>query len=148
MTGNIRRGNENESMPLKSCFGWVVSDYYESSFSTTTNSFTNLRFNANFYDFDYMKNDDNIFKLEKETFFNITSEQCESNESHEFIPQFKVNLMMRNNPYEVTLPIKDNLVELLPGNYLLTTHRLKGLRTPLCKDKGLRIQYNNISRII
>ena len=117
MTGNIRQGNENESMTLKSCSGWVVSDYYESSFSTTTNSFTNLRLNANFYDFDYMKNDDNIFKLEKEIFFNITSEQCESNESHEFIPQFKVDLMMRNNRYEVKLPIKDNLVELLPDNY-------------------------------
>ena len=148
MTGNVCRGNENESITLKSCFGWVVSNYYESPFSTTTNSFTNLRLNANFYDFDYMKNDENIFKLEKETFFNFTSEQYESNESHEFISQSKDNLMMRNNRYEVKLPIKDNLVELLPDNYLLTTHRLKGLRTHLYKDKGLRIQYNNVSRII
>ena len=148
MTGNIRRGNENESMPLKSCFGWVVSDYYESSFSTTTNSFTNLRFNANFYDFDYMKNDDNIFKLEKEIFFNITSEQCESNESHEFIFQFKDDVMIRNNRYEVKLPIKDKLIELLPDNCSLARHPLKGLRTHLCKDKELMIQYNNMSRII
>ena len=42
------------------------------------------------------------------------------------------------------LPIKDNLIELLPGNYLLVTHRLKGLRTRLWKDNGLMIQYNNI----
>ena len=91
-----------------------------------------------------MKNDGNIFKLEKETFFNITSEQGESNESREFISQFKDNLMMRNNHDEVKLPIKDNLIELLPDNSLLATHRLKGLRTLLCKDKGLMIQYNNI----
>ena len=52
--------------------------------------------------------------------------------------------MMRNNRYEVKLPIKDNLIELLLDNYLLATHRLKGLRTRLCKDKGLMIQYNNI----
>ena len=42
------------------------------------------------------------------------------------------------------LPINDNLIELLLGNYLLAAHRLKGLRTPLWKDKGLMIQYNNI----
>ena len=52
--------------------------------------------------------------------------------------------MMRNNRYKVKLPIKVNLIELLPDNYLLVTHRLKGLRTRLCKDKGLMIQYNNI----
>ena len=52
--------------------------------------------------------------------------------------------MMRNNRYEVKLPIKDNLIGLLPDNYLLATHRLKGLRTRLCKDKSLMIQYNNI----
>ena len=91
-----------------------------------------------------MKNDGNIFKLEKETFFNITSEQCESNENRKFISQFKDNLMMRNNRYEVKLPVKDNLIELLPDNCLHATHCLKGLRTRLCKDKGLMIQYNNI----
>ena len=48
MTGNIHRGNENESMALESCFGWVVCGYYESPFSTTTNSFTNLRLNTSF----------------------------------------------------------------------------------------------------
>ena len=90
-----------------------------------------------------MKNDGNIFKLEKETFLNITSEHCESNESREFISQFKNNLMMRKNPYEKLLT-KDNLIELLPDNYLLSAHRLKGLRTRLCKHKGLMIQYNNI----
>ena len=42
------------------------------------------------------------------------------------------------------LPINDNLIELLLGNYLLAAHRLKGLRTRLWKDKGLMIQYNNI----
>ena len=73
MNGNIHRGNENEPIALESCLGWGVSRYYESSFSTTTNSFTNLRLNTNFYDIDYMKNDDNIFKIEKETFFSITS---------------------------------------------------------------------------
>ena len=52
-----------------------------------------------------MKNEDNIFKLEREAFSNITSEQCESNESREFISQFKDNLMMRNNRYKVKLPI-------------------------------------------
>ena len=52
-----------------------------------------------------MKNQDNIFKLEREAFSNITSEQCESNESREFISQFKDNLMMRNNRYKVKLPI-------------------------------------------
>ena len=87
-----------------------------------------------------MKNDGNIFRLEKETFFKITSEHCESNESRKFISQFKGNLMMRNNRYEVKLPIKDNLIELLPGNYLLATHRSKGFRTRLCKGKGLMIQ--------
>ena len=50
--------------------------------------------------------------------------------------------MMRNNRYEVKLPIKDNLIGLLPDNYLLATHRLKGLRTRLWKDKRLIIQYN------
>ena len=48
MTGNNNRGNENESMALESCFGWAVSGYYESPFSTTTNSFTNLRLNTIF----------------------------------------------------------------------------------------------------
>ena len=95
-----------------------------------------------------MKNDDNVFKLEKETFFNITSEQCESNESHEFIFQFKDDVMIRNNRYEVKLPIKDKLIELLPNNCSLARHPLKGLRTHLCKDKELMIQYNNMSRII
>ena len=52
-----------------------------------------------------MKNEDNIFKLEREAFSNITSEQCESNESRKFIFQFKDNLMMRNNRYKVKLPI-------------------------------------------
>ena len=52
--------------------------------------------------------------------------------------------MMRNNRYEVKIPIKDNLIDLLPGNYLHASHRLKGLRTHLLKDKGLMIQYNNI----
>ena len=52
--------------------------------------------------------------------------------------------MMRNNRYEVKLPMKYNLIELLSDNYLLATHRLKGLRTRLCKDKSLMIQYNNI----
>ena len=52
-----------------------------------------------------MKNEDNIFKLEREAFSNITSEQCESNESRKFISQFKDNLMMRNNRYKVKLPI-------------------------------------------
>ena len=47
--------------------------------------------------------------------------------------------MTRNNHYEVKFPIKDNLTELLPDNYLLATHRLKGLRTRLWKDKGLMI---------
>ena len=73
MTGNIHRGNENEPIALESCLGWGVSRYYESSFSTTTNSFANLRLNTNFYDIDYMKNDDNILTIEKETFFSITS---------------------------------------------------------------------------
>ena len=81
-----------------------------------------------------MKNDGNIFKSEKVTFFNITFEQCESNESRQFLFQFKNKLMMRNNRYEVKLPIKDNLIELLPDNYLLATHCLKGLRTRLCKN--------------
>ena len=74
MTGNISRGNENESIALKSYFGWVVSICYESPFSTTTSFFTNFRLNANFYDIDYMENDGSIFKLENEIFFNITSE--------------------------------------------------------------------------
>ena len=52
--------------------------------------------------------------------------------------------MMRNNCYKVKLPINDNLIELLLGNYLLAAHRLKGLRTRLWKDKGLMIQYNKI----
>ena len=52
-----------------------------------------------------MKNEGNIFKLEREAFSNITSEQCESNESRKFISQFKDNLMMRNNRYKVKLPI-------------------------------------------
>ena len=43
MTGNIRRSNENEPIALESCFGLVVSGYYESPFSTSTHSFTNLR---------------------------------------------------------------------------------------------------------
>ena len=60
--GNICRSNENEPISRESCFGWVVSGYYESPFSTTTNSFTNLRLNTNCYDTDYMKNDGNIFK--------------------------------------------------------------------------------------
>ena len=90
MTGSIRPGNENEPIALESCFGWVVSGYYESSFLTTTNSFKNLLLNTSFYDTDHMKNDDSI-----------TSEQCQSNESREFISQFKNNLMMRNNCYKV-----------------------------------------------
>ena len=73
MTGNIHRGNENEPIALESCLGCGVSRYYESSISTTTNSFTNLRLNTNIYDIDYMKNDDNILTIEKETFFSITS---------------------------------------------------------------------------
>ena len=56
--------------------------------------------------------------------------------------------MIRNNRYEVKLPIKDKLIELLPDNCSLSRHPLKGLRTHLCKDKGLMIQYNNMSRII
>ena len=64
-----------------------------------------MRLNTNFYDVNYMKNEDNIFKLEREAFSNITSEQCESNESRKFISQFKDNLMMRNNRYKVKLPI-------------------------------------------
>ena len=52
--------------------------------------------------------------------------------------------MMRDNRYEVKRPIKDNLIELYSDNYLLATHHLKGLRTILCKDKGLMIRYNNI----
>ena len=55
-----------------------------------------------------MKNDDNVFKLEKETFFNITSEQCESNESHEFIFQFKDDVMIRNNRYDVNFLLRIN----------------------------------------
>ena len=50
--------------------------------------------------------------------------------------------MTRNNRYKVKLSIKDNLIELLPDNYLLSTHSLKDLRTRLCKHKGLMIQYN------
>ena len=65
MTGNIYQGNENEPVALESCFVWVVSGYYESPFSTTTNYFTNVYLNTNFYDIGYMKNDGNIFKLEK-----------------------------------------------------------------------------------
>ena len=90
MTENVRRGNENKPIALESCFGWVISGYYESPFSTTMNSFTNLRLNTDIYNIDYMKNNGNIFKLEKETFFNITSEQCESNESCEFILNLKI----------------------------------------------------------
>ena len=56
--------------------------------------------------------------------------------------------MIRNNRYEVKLPIKDKLIELLPDNCSLSRHPLKGLRTHLCKDKGLMIQCNNMSRII
>ena len=67
MTGGIRPVNENEPIALESCFGWVVSGYYESSFLTTTTSFKNLLLNTSFYDIDHMKNDDSIFKLEKET---------------------------------------------------------------------------------
>ena len=44
----------------------------------------------------------------------------------------------------MNLPIKDNLTKLLPDNYLVAVHRLKGLRNYLWKDKGLIIQYNNI----
>ena len=51
--------------------------------------------------------------------------------------------MMRNNRYEVKLPITTNLIEFLPDNYLLATHRLKGLRTRLWKDKRLMRKYNN-----
>ena len=91
MTGNICRCNENEPIALESYFGWVVSNYCESPFSTTTNSFTNFFLKTNFYDIDYMKNDGNIFKLIKETFFNVASDQCESNKSREFISQFKNN---------------------------------------------------------
>ena len=67
MTGSVRPGNENEPIALESGFGWVVNVYYESSFLTTTNSFKNLFLNTSFYDIDHMKNDDSIFKLEKET---------------------------------------------------------------------------------
>ena len=65
MTGNIYQGNENEPVALESYFVWVVSGYYESPFSTTTNYFTNVYLNTNFYDIGYMKNDGNIFKLVK-----------------------------------------------------------------------------------
>lgn len=47
-TGNIRRDNENEPIALDSCFGRLISSYYESSFSTTVNSFTNIRLNTYF----------------------------------------------------------------------------------------------------
>ena len=66
------RGNDSELTALESCFGWVESGYYESPFSTTTNSVTNLRLNSSFCDVDDVKNDGNVFKLEKKTFFNIT----------------------------------------------------------------------------
>lgn len=61
--------------------------------------------------------------------------------------------MIKHNLYERKLPIKDKLIELLPGNDFLATHSLKGLRTrfyPLkglrtrsYKDKELMIQKNN-----
>ena len=63
MTGNILRGHENYPIALESCFGWVVSGYYQNPFSSTTNFFTNLRLSTNFYDIDHMKNDGNILKF-------------------------------------------------------------------------------------
>lgn len=69
MAGNIHRGNENEPIALEFYFWLVVIGYYESPISTTTNSVTNLCWKTSFYDADYLKND--VFILEKETFFNI-----------------------------------------------------------------------------
>ena len=138
MAGNIHRGNENEPIALEFYFWLVVIGYYESPISTTTNSVTNLCWKTSLYDADYLKND--VFKLEKETFLNITSDQRESNEIRNFIPEFTENLMIKNNRYEVKLLKKVNLIELLPGCYLFTTHPLKLLCTRLCKDKGLVTQ--------
>ena len=67
MTGNICWGNENE-LSLESCFEWAVSGYYESPFSTATNSVTNLCLNKNFCYADYMKSNGKVFHLEKKTF--------------------------------------------------------------------------------
>ena len=61
MTGNIGRGNKNEPIVLESWFEWVVSGYYESTFSTTTKFLYKFKLNTDFYDIDYMKNDDSIF---------------------------------------------------------------------------------------
>ena len=64
MTENICRGNKNDPIALESCFGWVVSRYYESPFSIKTKSVTNLRLNTHF--------------LKRKHFFKFTY-QCESN---------------------------------------------------------------------
>ena len=70
MTGKTHRANENDPIALV-LGGLLWSGYYESPFSTTTNSFTNLRLNTNFYGIDYIKNDGNVFKLEKEAFLTL-----------------------------------------------------------------------------
>ena len=146
MTGKIRRGNEFEPVALESCFGWVLSGYYESPFSTNNSSFTNLRLNTSFNDVDYLRDNDTVFKLEKETFFNIDNDKCEPTKGRDFIKNFEDNLVMKNNRYETKLPVKDNLKDMLPDNYLLAVHRLKGLRNRLNKDKDLMIKYDTIFR--
>ena len=41
MAGNIHQGNKNEPITVESCFGSVVTGYYESPFLTTTDFVTN-----------------------------------------------------------------------------------------------------------
>ena len=142
MNGEVKKGNENEPLAIKSIFGWVLCGVIENEqiVNTYMNSTHMLRVNTESI-ITYCKENSNDASFNKLFYSENIDKNCDIND--DVFSNFKKNLSLVNNRYISKLPFKE-YCESLPDNYYLAMNRLKNLQLRLDKDKELQKQYDDI----
>ena len=139
VTGETKRSNTCNLVPIKSVFGWVISGPNECnhqnhySFVNTTMSHV-LKISC--------QENHNHLNKEVYRFWNLDVIGISPKESSVY-EKFENNIKFKDNRYSVNLPIKD-YHPLLPDNYELSLKRLYKLRERLAKDKMILKQYDEV----
>ena len=137
--GNVIRGKVNEPIAIESVFGWVLSGYYDSIFSSNNFNKTHLmRINTEVCDTLTEDTNFNSMKTLFEDRFdskNDVENQC--------LQRLKNTLNYDGERYTSKLPFVKN-PDLLPDNYILAKHRTDNLLKNLRKQPELLKEYDRI----
>ena len=138
VTGETKRSNTCNSVPIKSGFGWVISGPNEcnrqnhSSVNTTILHVLQISCQENH----------NQLNKKVHRFWNLDVIGISPNKSSVY-EKFENNIKFKDNRYSVNLPIKD-YHPLLPDNYELSLKRLYKLQERSAKDEIILKQYDEV----